>query len=122
MNGGCWEGLDMSTICLDMLLGLPHLEMAGWGGIYSHQPSCSCWGRMLVMGAPDSLVRHRTGTVDCPMCRYVTQSLGFWSSLPLEALSSCGTRQFGATPDRSCSLSGAPLTSALTSVAHCSVL
>jgi hypothetical protein len=30
MNGGGWEGLDMSTICLDMLLGLPHLEMACW--------------------------------------------------------------------------------------------
>jgi hypothetical protein len=30
MNGGGWEGLDMSTICLDMLLGLSHLEMAGW--------------------------------------------------------------------------------------------
>jgi hypothetical protein len=38
MNGGGWEGLNMSTICLDMLLGLPHLEMAGWGGIYSLQP------------------------------------------------------------------------------------
>jgi hypothetical protein len=40
----------------------------------------------------------------------------------LEALSSCGTGQSGATPDRSCSLSGAPLTSALTSVAHCSAV
>jgi hypothetical protein len=28
----------MSTICLDMLLGLPHLEIAGWCGIYSLQP------------------------------------------------------------------------------------
>jgi hypothetical protein len=38
MNGGGWEGLDMSTICLDMLLRLPHFEMAGWGGIYRLQP------------------------------------------------------------------------------------
>jgi hypothetical protein len=38
MNEGGWEGLDMSTICLDMLLGLPHLEMPGWGGIYRPQP------------------------------------------------------------------------------------
>jgi hypothetical protein len=30
MNGGDWEGLDMSTICLDMLLGLPLFEMTGW--------------------------------------------------------------------------------------------
>jgi hypothetical protein len=38
MNGGGWEDLDMSTICLDMFLGLPHLEVAGWGGIYRPQP------------------------------------------------------------------------------------
>jgi hypothetical protein len=53
----------MSTICLDMLLELPHLEVGGWGGIYSHQPSCSHWGRLLSMGAPDSPVhqpRHPT--------------------------------------------------------------
>jgi hypothetical protein len=31
------------------------------------------------------------------------------------ALSSSGTRQFGAAPDMYCSLSGAPLTAALTS-------
>jgi hypothetical protein len=60
MNGGGWEGLNMSTIWLGMLLGLPPLEMAGWGGIYSHQPSCSRWGRLLAMGVPDSPVRHRT--------------------------------------------------------------
>jgi hypothetical protein len=33
----------------------------------------------------------------------------------LEALSFSGTRQSGAAPDRHCSLSGAPLTTALTS-------
>jgi hypothetical protein len=38
MNGGGWEGLDMSIIYLDMLLGLPHLEVACWGGIYRLQP------------------------------------------------------------------------------------
>jgi hypothetical protein len=32
--------LEMSTICLGMLLGLPHMRMAGWGGIYSlHTPN-----------------------------------------------------------------------------------
>jgi hypothetical protein len=39
------------------------------------------------------------------------------------ALSSSGTGQFGAAPDRYCSLSGAPLATALTSartVLHCS--
>jgi hypothetical protein len=60
MNRGGWEGLDMSTIWLGMLLGLPRFEVAGWGGIYSHQPNCSCWRSLLAMGAPDSPVRHRT--------------------------------------------------------------
>jgi hypothetical protein len=55
MNRGGWEGLDMSTIWLGMLLGLPHLEVAGWGGIYSHQPNCNRWRRLLAMGAPDSV-------------------------------------------------------------------
>jgi hypothetical protein len=35
-------------------------EVAGWGGIYSHHPKCSRWKSLLAMGAPDSLVRHRT--------------------------------------------------------------
>jgi hypothetical protein len=110
MNGGDWEGLDMSTIWLGMLLGFPPLEMAGWGGIYSHQPSCSRWGRLLAMGTPDSPVRHWTGIVPCPVCHHVSQPLGLGAGRPLEALSSCGTRQSGAAPDRYCSLFGAPLT------------
>jgi hypothetical protein len=39
-----------------MLLGLPHLEVADWGGIYSHQPNCSRWRSLLAMGTPDSPV------------------------------------------------------------------
>jgi hypothetical protein len=51
------------------------------------------------MGASNSPVRHRTRTVPCPMRRYVIQPLGFRAGRPLEALSSCGTGQSGATPD-----------------------
>jgi hypothetical protein len=51
------------------------------------------------MGAPDSLVRHRTGPVHCPVRRHVTQPLGFWSSQPLAPLCSCGTGQSGGAPD-----------------------
>jgi hypothetical protein len=29
--------------------------VAGWGGIYSHQPNCSRWRSLLAMGAPDSV-------------------------------------------------------------------
>jgi hypothetical protein len=69
------------------------------GGIYSPQPPCSRWTRLLTMGAPDSLVRHPTGTVRCSLRRHVSQPLGFRSGRPLEPLSSCGTEQSGATPD-----------------------
>jgi hypothetical protein len=51
------------------------------------------------MGAPDSLVRHRIGTVPCPVRRHVTQLLGFGAGSIIRALSSCGTGQSGATPE-----------------------
>jgi hypothetical protein len=98
------------------------LGVVVFGGIYSPQPQISRWGRLLAMDAPDSPVRHRTCTVGCPVRRHVTQPLGFGSSRPLASLSSCGTGQSGATPDRSCSLSGAPLTLRLWLCAHCSSL
>jgi hypothetical protein len=69
------------------------------GGIYSPQPPSGRWGRLLTMGAPDSLVRHRIGPIHCPMRRHVTQPLGFRSSRSLASLSSSGTGQFGVTPD-----------------------
>jgi hypothetical protein len=51
------------------------------------------------MGAPDSPVCHRTGTVRCPMHCHISRPLGFGAGRPLEALSSCSTGQSGATPD-----------------------
>jgi hypothetical protein len=62
------------------------------------------------MGASDSPVRHRTGPIHHPVSRHVTQPFGFGARSTVGALSPCGTGQSGATPDRSCSLSGAPLT------------
>jgi hypothetical protein len=47
------------------------------------------------MGALDSPVRHRTGSVPCLVRRHVTQSLGFGAGRLLEALSSCSTGQSG---------------------------
>jgi hypothetical protein len=48
------------------------------------------------MGAPDSPVRHRTGTVRCPVRRHVSQPLGFGAGRPLELLSSSCTGQSDA--------------------------
>jgi hypothetical protein len=49
--------------------------------------------------APDSLVRHRTDTVQCPVRHHITQPLGFGAESTVGALSSCGTGQSGAPPD-----------------------
>jgi hypothetical protein len=49
-----------------MLLGLPPHEVAGWGGIYSHQTKYGRWRSLLAMGAPDSPVRHRTVSGEPP--------------------------------------------------------
>jgi hypothetical protein len=56
-------------------------------------------------GAPPDTVRCAS---------HVTQPLWFGSFWPLEALSSSGTGQSGAEPDRHCSMSDVPLTTALT--------
>jgi hypothetical protein len=98
-----------------MLLGLPLLEVAGWGGIYSLHPKCSHWRRLLAMSAPDSQVRHRTVSGVPP--RHPPVRVWSWSTIGGFVLMwhrtvRCDTGQ-----------SGAPLTncSDFCSV-HCSVL
>jgi hypothetical protein len=66
------------------------------GGIYSPQPLCSRWPRLLAMGAPDSPVCHWTSNVRCLVRRHVSQPLGFEAGRLLELLSSSCTGQFGA--------------------------
>jgi hypothetical protein len=58
----------MSTIYLGMLLGLPHLEMAGWGCIYSPNTNRAV-GEKLLLSAAHRTVRWCTGqrTVACLM-------------------------------------------------------
>jgi hypothetical protein len=52
--------LGVSTICLDMLLGLPHLEMVVWDGIYRPQHKTSRWRKAAALcGTPDR--------PDCPV-------------------------------------------------------
>jgi hypothetical protein len=88
--------------------------------IYGPQPPNNRWGWAAVDG--------RTGQSGAPpdtvrCVSHVTQPLGFGRSRPLEPLSSSGTGQFGDAPDRNCSLSDAPLATALTSartILHCS--
>jgi hypothetical protein len=81
-----------------------------WLGVFialNHQNNR--WGWLLSMGAPDSPVHQPCH----PTVRVLTQST-------VGALTFSGTEQSGAAPDRHCSLSGAPLTSTLTSATNCS--
>jgi hypothetical protein len=95
------------------------LEWRWLGGIYSPQPPkqplgvAAVDGRTGQSGAPPDTIRCAS---------HVTQPLGFGRCRPLEPLSSSGTGQSGAATDRYCSLSGAPLTSVLTSTAYCSAV
>jgi hypothetical protein len=97
--------------------------MLGWlewrwlRGIYSPQPPNNRWGGAAVNGR----TRQSDAPSDVVRCAsHITQPLGFGRRRPLEALSSSGTGQSGAASDRYCSLSGAPLTTALLcSIAHC---
>jgi hypothetical protein len=76
-----------------------------WLGVFialNHQTTVG--EGLLSMGAPDSPVRQQRH----PTVRVRAQTT-------VGALSSCATEQSGAAPDRHCSLSGAPLTAALTS-------
>jgi hypothetical protein len=82
------------------------------GGIYSPNHQFNRWGGCLSMGAPDSPVRQP---------RHPTVMV--LTVLTVGALTSWGTGQSGAAPDRHCSLSSAPSGAALTLrelFAHCS--
>jgi hypothetical protein len=66
----------MSTICLGMFLGLPHLGMASWGCIYSPQHKYSRW-RKVVPSTAHRTVRWCTRhcIVHCPVCLVVGLTL-----------------------------------------------
>jgi hypothetical protein len=98
----------MSNVCLSMSLGLPHLEMAGWGCIYSPNTNRAVGEKLLLLAAHRT-VRWCTGqrTVACPVRLAVALSeqvtigaAGFphrivrWSSLRVPP----GTSRWAAVP------------------------
>jgi hypothetical protein len=108
MNICGWEGLSMSTRWLGMLLGLPLLEVAGWGGIYSHQPKSSRWWRLSVVWCTGQSGAQRTCPVRQPRHPVVRV-------LTVGALTSRPTWMSGGAPDMYCRVSGAPVRACLTS-------
>jgi hypothetical protein len=55
----------MSTICLGMSLGLPHLEMAGWGVFIAPNTKLAVGGKLL-LSVVHRTVRWGHWTVQCP--------------------------------------------------------
>jgi hypothetical protein len=111
-----WSECYSSTIECELLkTWMPMNEVVG--GIYSPQPLPNCWQRLLAMGAPDSLVHHRTIIVHCSVRAMSARPLGFG------AVDHCRHLYFGCT-----GLSGATPDSPVTSdfcrgtIPHCSVL
>jgi hypothetical protein len=92
-----WLGVNVRALLLNVIFRKLGCQRMWWlGGIYSPQPLCSRWQRLLAMGAPDSPVRHRTGTVHCPVRATSARPLGFWAVDRWSCLSSCCTGQSGA--------------------------
>jgi hypothetical protein len=79
----------------------------GWG-IYSPDHQNVAVGRLLSHGVSDSLVRHRT------LSGVPATSAGRWGST-VGALTGGASGLSGGAPDKSCRLSGAPTTRALSS-------
>jgi hypothetical protein len=72
-----------------MLLGLPHIEVVGWVVFIATN-------QIVAVGA---MAAGEGCTGQCPVRHHIILSLGHGAGRPLEALSSCGTGQFGVTPD-----------------------
>jgi hypothetical protein len=111
---GLCLGVNARALVLNVIFRKLGCQRLWWLGVFiAPNHLGSCWPRLLAMGAPDSPVRHRIGTVRCLVCRHISQPLGSGAGRSLEALCSCGTGQ-----------SGAPLTSMLRllrgTVLHCS--
>jgi hypothetical protein len=70
-----YEHLEMSTICLDMLLELPHIQMPGWWGVYSLPHNSSRWTEKLMLLS--------SGTLGNPMPWPRQPTVRVYSSRPL---------------------------------------
>jgi hypothetical protein len=81
-----FEHLEMSTICLGMLLGLPHLKMARWGAFIA-SPTIIAVGQkqqLSVDGRTRQSGAHQTCTVHCPTPWPRQPTVGVYSSRPLD--------------------------------------
>jgi hypothetical protein len=98
----------MSTICLGMSLGLPHLEMAGWGVFIAPNTNIAIGGKLL-LSVVHRTVRWGHRTVRCPCPVRLAVSLSEQVTVGAQTFSHqtvrtshrtvrCATRQSGGLP------------------------
>jgi hypothetical protein len=76
----------MSILCLGMLLGLPHLEMVGWGGIYSPPPTIIVVGQKQQLSVEGRIVRC-TPDKHCSLFGALPRpTVGGYSNRPLDPI------------------------------------
>jgi hypothetical protein len=92
-----------------MLLGLPHLEVAGWGGIIATNQNLAVGEKLSVVWCTGQSGAHRTCPVRQP--RHPTVRV-----LTVGTLTVGPALMSGGAPDIYCRLSGAPAWACLTSV------
>jgi hypothetical protein len=113
-----YDHLEISTICLSMFLGLPHLKMAGWGVFIAFSPNYSRWTEATTFCRRT----HRTVgacltcTVHCPVPYHVNRLLRSATLIRwIRQLSHCPvhTEQFGAHQTVRCCIPRARICGAL---------
>jgi hypothetical protein len=81
-----YEHLEMSILCVGMLLGLPHHEMTGWG-VFISSPTILVVGQkqqLSVDGHTGQSDAHQACTVHCPVPCPCQPTIGVCSSRPLD--------------------------------------
>jgi hypothetical protein len=109
----------LALVLNEMSKKLGCLEWWWLGGIYSPNHQTNHWRGCLSMGAPDSPVLHE----HCPVCQPHHPTVRVLTVSTVGALTTWGTGQCGAAPNRHCLLFGAPSGVALTLCelsVHCS--
>jgi hypothetical protein len=75
-----YEHLEMFILCLGMLLGLPHLQMASWRVFITSPHNCKRW----IEAASFCRQAHRISTVHCPAPWPRQSTVGVCSSRSLD--------------------------------------
>jgi hypothetical protein len=115
----CFDSFELCLVLIALALVLNGMsEKLGclewwWVGVFIAPTTKPTVGEVVCRWAHQTI---RCATEHCPVHQPRHPTVRVLTVSTIGALTSCRTGQSGAAPDRSCSLPGAPLTPALTSV------